>query len=79
MIRAVATHFMLTYLILVLALWFFMDQASNLVLPWETSSAMVALVEVLFDLYTQTTVYTCIIFSYILPIGFVLVLCTKDR
>ena len=28
---------------------------------------MVALVEVLFNLYTQTTVYTCIIFPYILP------------
>ena len=27
----------LTYLTLALALWFFMDQASNLVLPWESS------------------------------------------
>ena len=34
-----------------------MDQASSLVLPWEKHlSAMEALVEVLFDLYKQTTV-----------------------
>ena len=34
-----------------------MDQASSPALPWEKHlSAMEALVEVLFDLYTQTTV-----------------------
>ena len=44
------------YLTLALALWYFMDQASSLMLHGKALSAMEAVVEVLFKLYTQATI-----------------------
>ena len=52
---------MLMYLTLALALWLFMDQASSLMLSWESSFRDGGPVEILFDLYKQTTITrTCI-------------------